>query len=101
MRAATGGSMISRVMSTWRRNPSSSQEVRHLTPSLPESRGGTQQRMQRRECTPTTTRSFTLTFTFTLARLRRRREAFLNPGFPERCLAGDGCGCLIAVEVEV
>ena len=46
------------------------------------------------ECTPMTTRSFTL------ARLRRHREAFLNPRLPERCLAGDGPGRLIAVEVE-
>src|ERR1700685_4662320 len=37
---------------------------------------------------------------FTLARLRRRRKAFLNPHLPERCLAGDGPGRLIAVEVE-
>jgi hypothetical protein len=37
---------------------------------------------------------------FTLARLRRHREAFLNPRLPERCLAGDGPGRLIAVEVE-
>jgi len=28
------------------------------------------------------------------------REAFLNPRLPERCLAGDGPGRLIAVEVE-
>ena len=49
---------------------------------------------QRRECTPMTTRSFAL------ARLRRHREAFLNPRLPERCLAGDGSGRLIAVEVE-
>ena len=45
--------------------------------------------------TPMTTPSFTL------ARLRRRREAFLNPRLPERCLAGDRPGRLIAVEVEV
>src|SRR6202040_271760 len=44
--------------------------------------------------TPMTARSFTL------ARLRRHREAFLNPRLPERCLAGDGPGRLIAVEVE-
>jgi hypothetical protein len=43
---------------------------------------------------PETTRSFTL------ARLRRHREAFLNPPLPERCLAGDGCGRLVAVEIE-
>src|SRR5216684_3052254 len=40
------------------------------------------------------------TRSFTLARLRRHREAFLNPRLPERCLAGDGSGRLIAVEVE-
>src|SRR5947199_7656142 len=38
---------------------------------------------------------------FTLDCLQRRREAFLNPGLPERCLAGDGRGRLIAVMVEV
>src|SRR5580658_713490 len=48
-----------------------------------------------RECAPMTTRLFTL------ARLGRRREAFLNPRLPERCLAVDGPGRLIAVEVEV
>src|SRR5216110_3909013 len=41
------------------------------------------------------------TLSFTLARLQRRREAFLNPGLPERCLAGDGSGRLIAVMVEI
>src|SRR5438270_11742952 len=41
------------------------------------------------------------TLSFTLARLQRRREAFLNPRLPERCLAGDGSGRLIAVMVEV
>ena len=40
------------------------------------------------------------TRSFTLARLRRDREAFLNPRLPERCLAGNGPGGLIAVEVE-
>ncbi len=45
------------------------------------------------ECTRMTTRSFA----FTLA----RREAFLNPHLPVRCLAGDGSGRLIAVEVEI
>src|SRR5438552_2806989 len=39
---------------------------------------------QRRECTPMTTRSFAL------ARLRRHREAFLDPRLPERRLAGGG-----------
>src|SRR5260370_32772858 len=43
---------------------------------------------------PLTTRSFAL------ARLRRHREALLNPRLPQRCLAGDGSGRLIAVEVE-
>src|SRR5712671_2169328 len=38
---------------------------------------------------------------FTLARLRRRREALLNPRLPERFLAADGRGRLIAVMVEV
>jgi hypothetical protein len=37
---------------------------------------------------------------FTLARLRRHREAFLNPRLPERCLAGDGPGRLIAVQIN-
>src|SRR5947208_8781400 len=41
------------------------------------------------------------TLSFTLARLQRRREAFLNPRLPERCLAGDGRSRLIAVMVEV
>jgi hypothetical protein len=40
------------------------------------------------------------TRSFALARLRRRREAFLDPRLPQRCLAGDGSGRLIAVEVE-
>jgi len=40
------------------------------------------------------------TRSFTLARLRWHREAFLNPRLPERCLAGDGPGRLIAVKVE-
>src|SRR5581483_4754967 len=35
-----------------------------------------------------------------LARLRRHREAFLNPRLPQRRLAGGGSGRLIAVEVE-
>src|ERR1041384_1432580 len=48
-----------------------------------------------RECTPMTTGSFAL------ARLRRHREAFLEPRLPQRCLAGDGSGCLIAVKVEI
>jgi hypothetical protein len=60
----------------------------------PSTGEGTRQRAQRRECTPMTTRSFAL------ARLRRHREAFFNPRLPERCLAGDGPGRLIAVEVE-
>src|SRR5437763_14240498 len=38
---------------------------------------------------------------FTLDCLQRGREAFLNPGLPERCLAGDGSGRLIAVMIEV
>src|SRR5262245_8675942 len=50
---------------------------------------------QRRECTPTTPRSFAL------ARLRRHREAFLEPRLPQRGLVGDGSGRLIAVKVEV
>src|SRR5687767_9072124 len=50
---------------------------------------------QRRECTPTTLRSFAL------ARLRGHREAFLEPRFPERRLVGGGSGRLIAVKVEV
>src|SRR5215469_8073478 len=50
---------------------------------------------QRRECIPTMTRSFAL------ARLQGHREAFLDPRLPQRCLAGDGSGCLIAVKVEV
>ena len=41
------------------------------------------------------------TRSFALARLRRHREAILKPRFPERCLAGDGPGRLIGVEVEV
>src|SRR5438046_2374745 len=48
---------------------------------------------QRRKCTPMTTRSFAL------ARLRRHREAFLDPRLPQRRLAGDGSGRLIAVKV--
>src|SRR5881628_236453 len=51
--------------------------------------------LRRRVIAAMTTRSFTL------ARLRRHREAFLNPRLPERCLAGDGPGRLIAVMVEV
>src|SRR5437879_7673128 len=50
---------------------------------------------QRRKCTPMTTRSFAL------ARLRRHREAFLDPRLPQRFLAGDGSGRLIAVKVDV
>jgi len=45
------------------------------------------------------TRSFPLALA--LGRLRRRREAFLNPRFPKRRLARDGRGRLVAVEVEV
>src|SRR5437868_14152786 len=41
------------------------------------------------------------TRSFALARLRRHREAFLDPRLPQRCLAGDGFGRLIAVMVEV
>src|SRR5213083_218739 len=41
------------------------------------------------------------TRSFTLGRLRRHREAFLNPRLPQRCLAGDGPCRLIAVMVEV
>src|SRR5262245_20611545 len=40
------------------------------------------------------------TRSFALALLRRHREAFLNPRFPERCLVGDSSGRLIAVKVE-
>ena len=40
------------------------------------------------------------TRSLTRARLRRHREAFVNPRLPERCLAGDGLGRLLAVEVE-
>ncbi len=72
--------------------------VRHrdhaLAPTLPECRGGNQTASATTGVHPVTTRSFTLA-------LRRRREAFLNPRLPERCLAGDGPGHLIAVEVEV
>src|ERR1043165_9392440 len=32
--------------------------------------------------------------------LLRRWKSFLKPGIPERCLAGDGFGGLVAVEVE-
>jgi hypothetical protein len=49
---------------------------------------------QRRTCSPMTTGSFALT------RLGRHREAFLNPRFPERRLAADRLGRLIAVDVE-
>src|SRR5205814_3767921 len=64
--------------------------------TLPEYRGGNQTASaQRRECIPMTRRSFAL------ARLRRHREAFLNPRLPQRCLAGDGLGRLIAVMVDV
>jgi len=73
-----------------------SQEVRRLAVmDLPVVNPKRQRRAQRRECTPMTTRSFTL------ARLRRHREAFLNQRLPERCLAVDGPGRLIAVEVEI
>jgi uncharacterized membrane protein len=71
-----------------------STEIMHSPRPSPSTGEATRQRAQRRGCTPMTTRSFTL------ARLRRHREAFLNPRLPERCLAGDGPGCLIAVEVE-
>src|SRR5258706_14325419 len=40
------------------------------------------------------------TRSFALARLRRHREAFLDPCLPQRCLVGDGSGRLIAVDVE-
>src|SRR5260370_17941822 len=69
-------------------------EIMHSPRPSPSTGEGTRQRAQRRECTPMTTRSFTL------ARLRRHREALLNPRLPERCLAGDGPGRLHAVEVE-
>src|SRR2546427_12838614 len=70
-------------------------EIMHSPRPSPSTGEGTRQRAQRRECTPMTTRSFTH------ARLRRHREAFLNPRLPERCLAGDGLGRLIAVMVDV
>src|SRR5437868_10313017 len=38
------------------------------------------------------------TRSFALARLRRHREAFLDPSLPQRFLAGDGSGRLIAVK---
>src|SRR5947209_18871159 len=41
------------------------------------------------------------TRSFALARLRRHREAFLDPCLPQRLLAGDGTGRLIAVKVDV
>src|SRR5205807_8651407 len=63
-----------------------------LPPNMGE---GTRQRTQRRKCTAMTTRSFALAW------LRRHREAFLDPRLPERFLAGDGSGRLIAVMVEV
>src|SRR6266542_795750 len=69
-------------------------EIMHSPRPSPSTGEGTRQRALRRECTPVTTRSFTV------ARLRGNREAFLNPCLPERCLAGDGPGGLIAVEVE-
>src|SRR5215467_2397509 len=49
---------------------------------------------------PSRNRRGRTTHSFALALLRRHREAFLNPRFPERCLAGDGSGRLIAVKVE-
>src|SRR5207248_10390607 len=58
-------------------------------------RGNQAASTQRRACTPMTTRSFAL------ARLRGHREAFLDPRLPQRCLAGNGSGRLIAVMVEV
>src|SRR6516164_1621913 len=58
-------------------------------------RGNPAASTQRRKCTPKTTRLVAL------ARLCRHREAFLKPRLPERCLAGDGSGRLIAVKVEV
>src|SRR5262249_23517386 len=62
----------------------------------PEYRGGNQTASaQRRKRTPITT------WSFALARLRRHREALLEPRLPKRCLAGDGSGRLIAVKVEV
>src|SRR5262249_12099930 len=65
-----------------------------LTP--PEyGRGNQAVSTQRRECTSMTTRSFAL------ARLRGHRETLLDPRLPQRSLAGDGSGRLIAVEVEV
>src|SRR5262245_26562649 len=41
------------------------------------------------------------TRSFALAWLRWRREALLEPRLPERGLAGDGSGRLIAIKVEV
>src|SRR6266700_107203 len=76
------------VMSIWRRNQSSSQ-TSCTHPALPEYRGGNQTASAMTGVQSMTTRSFTLA-----------REAFLNPRLPERCLAGDGPGRLIAVEVE-
>ena len=64
-------------------------EIMHSPRPSPSTGEGTRQRAQRWECTPMTTRSFTLA-----------RETFLNPRLPERCLAGDGPGRLIAIEVE-
>src|SRR5262249_58697687 len=58
-------------------------------------RGNPAASTQRRKCTPKTTRSLAL------ARLRRRREALLEPRLPPWRLTGGGSGCLIAVKVEV
>jgi len=57
--------------------------------------GGGCQGAQSRECAPMIPRSFAL------ACLRGRREAFLNPRFPEWRFARDHLGGLVAVEVEV
>jgi hypothetical protein len=69
--------------------------------ALPEYRGGHQARAQRRECTRTSTRSFILARSFALGRLGSRWEALFNPRLPWRCLAGDGPGRLVAVEVII
>src|SRR5215510_5456977 len=50
---------------------------------------------------PSRNRRGRTTRSLALARLRRHREAFLNPRFPERCLVGDGSGRPITVKVEV
>src|SRR5438132_10493529 len=51
-------------------------------------------------CSPWYKWPLRVTRSFALARLRGHREAFLDPRLPQRCLAGDGLGRLIAVVVE-